>query len=317
MDNDADLLIEDRGGCGVTLRNGSAVLRGDCLSYNEFQAHLIIDGRVLEQAKVDLVLQPPGSFPLEATGRVTSAPPQPVRGGRYELLIELLRPPVEVSEDEPTRVSSAPQPPTGRASTFDPPNLSQEGASNGRDDYVVEDAVRKLSSNLSSIAGTLPGGAALDLDGLDRIDDGPALSPVPGAGRTRTGAFIQNDPVDGIVAFVRYRRPETFVRAFEEQLQHRCVFLCVALDAEEGAPVRLRFRLPRQTVAYTARGVIDSTAERGEVPPGREGYWVRLETAPKVTTNAFETAYAVGAPDRAASRHTGGFLSWLGLRRSA
>ena len=296
-------ILEDRGTCAVTVRNGSAVLRGDCLSQSDYQAHLIVDGRVLVGNKVELLLHPSGGDSLQAIGRVESAPPQPVRGGRYELLVELFSAPTLVSDDEPTRVARFPQP-SARANTFDPPDLCAG-------DYVVDDAVRKLSSNLSALTG----GGALTLDPADV----PSLSPVPGAGRTRTGAFLHVDPeTDDVVALVRYRRPETFVRAYEDELQHQRVFLCVGRHQDDGTPVLLRFRLPRQTVAYTAMGVVDSSAERGALPDGREGFWVRLKSMPRVTENAFDTVYAATVPDRAAARRGArGFLSWLGLRRSA
>ena len=265
-----ELLDDDT--CSATIRHRGAVIHGTCLHYDDLSARIMAMGRVSEGTRVDLTLVPgDGLSRLEAAGVVRHAPPHPARGDRYEVLVELFTPPKlagMAGEPEP-EPRPEPKPRPAKADTGE---------------YRVDRHVRSVSSLMQAVQRS-----AL-------LHTSPERSSRPDV-RAMTGAHLAPDPnqADALVAFIRYRRPETFLRVYEEEISQRTLELSVKTAHPSGTPVRLRFRLPRQTVTYAATVKIarkqDGTAE------GR--LRVRLDRLPPDMRRALETAFAMFAPGQA------------------
>ncbi len=132
--------------------------------------------------------------------------------------------------------------------------------------------------------------------------------------RARTGAHLQADPEfhGGMLAHIRYRRPDTFVYAWRTQLSRGRVWLASQIPSAPGTAVRIMFLMPRQPTAFRATGKVIDDAPPEEA--GREsGVWVKLDKLPAVTKNAFDSAIAMFAPEQAQQRR-GGFLRRLRRR---
>lgn len=286
--------------CGVTIKHPrGGVLGGTAIEHDDRQARVVVQGRVVEGTRVEVTLRPPEGAPrLRAVAVVREAPPTPVRGNRYELLLEFAR---------------APEPLLGEA---------QDGTRDSGE-YTVGNFVREVSQEMDVSAlreaaeggrkpiGNIPGAAepATASPSVDQEDSGG--SPF----RARTGAFLQVDPEfhGGMLAHVRYRRPDTFVYAWRTQLSRDRVWLSSTSAAAAGTTVRVMFLMPRQPTAFRASGsVVD------EPPPeealGVPGVWVKLDKLPTVTRSAFDSAIAMFAPEQAKRRRGGGFLSRLRRR---
>ncbi len=340
--------------CTVTLRHAGAVIRGSCLSYNELQAHLVVEGRVSEGTRTHLLLEPGDTGqPLEAMARVASAPPQPVRGGRWEVVVELLSPPAPAAPDTvpiqqdadpwgtpggdpwapPTATvqpSAPPEMPSfgteaadplpweppGAADEFSPPDLGFDAMVPDDGDFVVGEHVRQVSTKIQMpVPPATPSADALQA--APEPAPAPPARPVPDPRRLQTGAYIQEptDDSDEAGIFVRYRRPESFVAAYEEHISKDWLYVATKRPLPDGSPVRIRFRLPRQTITYGATGTVDAAGPRQEEESSREGMWLHLDQLPAETRAAFESAFAAHAPGRSV-RKRNGFFSFF-RRQSA
>ena len=289
--------------CSVTLRHAGAVVQGTCYHFSDSSVHLLADERVPTGALVQLTLVPGDGTGLhDAAGTVSQAPQSPAREDRFEVVVDLSSPP---EPRTPRRLTPVALDTRIRAEQI----AAEERARSGGP------AACPPASTPAPHRGFEHDSRSISLDDLRppavedvRPGDGPVRSirrhkDTPSPERRSTTALLQRrnttgmfvvapeDSSDCLDAYVRYQQPESFAEVYESQIVKRRLRLDAPQPIAKGTRVRMRFRLPRQSVHVRASGKVCSYDPSND-PMQPSSIWLKLDRLPSETRRAFETAYA-------------------------